>query len=282
MRLALTSGSIGAFVLLTACGGGGDPAPVPTNEFTGFSGVPLNGAYAVDGVLISRSLSTGPGGTTMSAGLVDDNVASVLTVTNEGGDVVALRLLGGTIDATVDTTPTVNPGILTFVDGDIQIIAADPATFGNEYSTFGLGFVGSPTGKVFSGVFGLKTDGAGVPVAPASYDGASVGFFVDGSGTPYLSSSTIGATTDFSNVTVTSSGTQTVGLEPGDTLTSTPALDFVATATVTGATFDGSYSGTGLSGDFAGRFFGPAAEEMGGTFSFSGTTGDYIGAFGAN
>jgi len=66
-----------------------------------------------------------------------------------------------------------------------------------------------------------------------------------------------------------------------------PELDFSGTGNVSGNTFtadvSGSGAGAGINGTANGVFYGPDAEEVGGTFSTQGTGGvSYIGAYGAD
>lgn len=268
--------------LLAACGGGADD--VPLSAFNGFSGVPLNGTYSMNGRLTSRSLTTVSGETVLSADPVDDNVAAEIAMENQNGDVVALVINGGQTFASVDGTPTGGAGFLVFDDGVTTLVASDPVTFGTEYSAFGLGIqdAGSANGNVFVGTFGRGTPANDVPTASATYAGASVGFYVSGTDTAYLTSSDITVTTtDYTTALITSQSTAIADLETADT-GAAPELDFEANISLSGSEFTGPFAGTGISGRLDGAFYGPAAQEIGGTFSGNGSAGAYIGSFGAD
>ena len=60
-------------------------------------------------------------------------------------------------------------------------------------------------------------------------------------------------------------------------------LDFESTSSsVNGATFSTVIAGTNVSGKAKGTFYGPTAQEIGGTFSSSAGGVEYIGAFGGD
>jgi hypothetical protein len=59
-------------------------------------------------------------------------------------------------------------------------------------------------------------------------------------------------------------------------------LDFNGTGSVNGATFSAPISGTVVNGNAKGTFYGPTAQEIGGTFSSSAGGVEYNGAFGGN
>lgn len=273
-----------AVLSISSCGGGGggsvDTAP-PAVPFNGFASVPINGAYLMDGKLTSRNLTIGSTSSSMGAGTLDDNVVATAQITNQGGDVVRIKIDGGTIGVDVDDTPIVAGGFLTMQNTNTTIVAANPPTFGNEYSAFGIGFTSVGGGAVFGGAFGVETPSSGLPTGAASYSGESVGLFVDTSGNTYLTGSDIAVTTsDFSTFSINSTNTQRANLTGGSAVFDNN-LDFSANATLSGSSLAGIFSGSGVGGNIDAQVFGPNGEEIGGNFTGTGTSGDYLGAFGS-
>lgn len=267
-------------LFLLGCGGSksGEPA------FKSFSDTPENGTYSLDGRLTSRGVASAGGNVAMAAVKTDDNVHSIATITNQGGDAVAIVIQGGSVRTEISNTPLASGSFLTFVDGDSAIVVSNPNSFGSSYSLFGTGYadVNSTDGSAFAGSFGAETPEASVPSTSATYAGQSAGFFVDASGSAYITSSDVTiSTTDFSTVSVASSNTRRAALS-SSTSEAAGELDFTSVATVTGNGFSGAFSGTDVSGELDGNFYGPAAEEAAGTFNGTGPAGDYLGAFGAN
>ena len=75
-----------------------------------------------------------------------------------------------------------------------------------------------------------------------------------------------------------------VPLTAGTTLQNPAILNMQGTLTYAAGSndFSGSVSSSGLNGNAKGRFYGPAANEAGGTFALTGSgVQAYIGAFGA-
>lgn len=269
MNHRLKASLIFAVAGLSGCGGGSSGEPT----FRSFSDAPSDGTYSVGGRLISRPTSSAGGE------LIDDNEPATIAITNQGGDVVAIRIEGGTTIVDIDDLVVPFESYIALRNATSAVFISDPNTFGTEYTAFAVGYsnIEETSGSVFAGSFGMLTPSGEVLASSASYSGGSVGILVDDAGNPFLTTSVISiATPDFTTATIESTNTALSGGA------SEPDLDFTSTATVTGNGFEGQFSGRGISGDLSGFFYGPSADEAAGTFTGTGTAGDYIGAFGAN
>ena len=172
------------------------------------------------------------------------------------------------------------------------------AALGWNYQTFGVWE--TATGSTFQvGAIsaGVPTPGPSVPTTGpnAIFTGVANGFYVDNAGAGWFTSASMSATVDWVNRNITfatgtniaapdtrlvniSSGASTTdpGLNLSGTLNYSPGVNaFTGTVTT---------QNTQLSGPANGRFYGPAATEIGGTYSLTPTGGPsvqrMIGGFG--
>ena len=122
----------------------------------------------------------------------------------------------------------------------------------------------------------------------ATYEGLSAGVYSNSDGDVFQTESGVGAMVNFAtrSIEFTTTGTQVNDL-------STPPAAFVAqsdldmTGTLEYEAGSNQFTGPvettgGMTGTASGVFYGPAAEEIGGTFATQGTGVEaYIGGFGA-
>jgi hypothetical protein len=170
-------------------------------------------------------------------------------------------------------------------------VANAVAGLGWDYQTFGY-WVDAPT--LTTREIGAMTVGAPTPAAalPASgtavYDGVSAGVYVDPAGQIFEHVATLSATADFGvarSLTLSTSGTTL--LSAGGRATSVPDLNLNGTLSWAAGSsqFAGalSTSAQDLTGTATGRFYGPAAEEIGGIFTLApggASSETFSGAFG--
>ena len=165
--------------------------------------------------------------------------------------------------------------------------ALHPAV-GWQYQTYGVWAtgLGQGAGTYGAATFGVPTAGSAIPtVNSATFNGSTVGGYVDPAGDYFLTSGTVSVNADFvgRSLAFTSSGTQTIDPGTGATM---PAGYLNMTGTLSYApgsnAFTGPVTATGLAGTSSGQFYGPNAEELGGVFSLSGVgVESYQGAYGA-
>lgn len=275
---------------LAACGGGsggsggGGDQSVP---FVAFSETAESGTVVLQGQSKSLKGARYPiGSEVLSGGLRSngdvtakvayrDDLLRRLAIRNSGADV--------TVDVDNGGRFTQSNGIVVGEEGRQGVVIVEPGAVGAEYQTFGSWVRGGSSPRVGVGSFGARTGAANMPTAgQARYRGESTGFF-DGLAGDYATASRVEVTTDFSDVRVVSTGTQRFSLDGSDGVgRSDPRLDFDATGTVSGDGFSADISNRMGTGSVDGQFYGPNAEEVGGTFATTGSGGTYIGAFGAN
>ena len=275
---------VGAGVLLSACSGS-DSDGLTESDFSSFLAVPDRGITNFVGTARAADFEEIPGtdrDTTAGFRRSGDATAQMET---DGGAIVALSVSGAGSSASIDTragATAITPTSFEADGGDTFIAFVDPEAEGFEYQTFGVWATGaeSARGTIGVGSFGARTPSWASLPASASYSGGSTGVVFDVDGTGFLTESTVTVTTDFSTATIESSGTMVTNATTGAT---SPAsgIDFSGSGPVSGTGFMASVTGPLVTGDADGQFYGPAAQEVGGTFSLDSPGGiHYGGAYG--
>ena len=145
---------------------------------------------------------------------------------------------------------------------------------------------GNMNGYIGGGAFGYETPAASVPTTGSkTFRGDTVGAYVDEFGISYFVSSGFAADTNFATreIDISTFGTFARNLitertESNSNLNWSGSMNYAAgsnSLSGTGVTDDGN-----LSGDLKGKFYGGAANEIGGTWTFTGAGGKrYGGSF---
>ncbi len=172
-------------------------------------------------------------------------------------------------------------------------VIGDAFTLNWNYQTFGVWANDIAVGSSVFGALsaGNPTPGTAIPTggAPATFIGITAGFYVDSSGIPFATASTMSADVDWSarsivfstsDMTLVNVNTGVTSMSPthriNGTLTYAPGVNSFSSANMT--------TPGGLTGTASGRFYCPAAEEIGGTYQLSkksSTRERMIGGFGA-
>jgi hypothetical protein len=172
-------------------------------------------------------------------------------------------------------------------DGTKNAIMADPVETGWEYQSFGIWTTGVGTG---SGTHGAASAGAPTPAGSiptsgtATYLGFAGGRHVASDGTYYYTLAAMQTTANFATRQLAFSTTYTE--QTADLISSAENSSLRMTGTLNYASGSNQFSGAistdgGMTGSATGRFYGPAAQEIGGTFSATGPgVQSYGGAFG--
>jgi hypothetical protein len=232
--------------------------------------------------------------TSVSSASVNANNSVTLTVDAAG------VVTGLTIDGTQSSVSfskangdqlTFNAGVVRVksADGKSLAVGADYNTLGFNYQTFGAWMTGVGTG---SGHVGAFSAGAVTPVismpttGTATYNGTAGGIYVDTSGTTFIAAGSSALTANFANhsVSYSTSGTTAVDAVTGAALANPSILNMQGTLTLAAGSdaFGGAVSTGTLNGTANGRFYGPTANEAGGTFALTGSgVQSYLGGFGA-
>jgi hypothetical protein len=180
-----------------------------------------------------------------------------------------------------------------FVEGasGAMVLAVNPNTLGWNYQSFGVWDV-EIKGKryVDALTFGAPSLATAVPTAGnATFNGVLGGLYISPAGQGSLASANLRVDVDFSTRTVGFASTATTLTRDlsTSTVTSAPSLDLSGTLHyyVGTASFRGSLVNAGgtLSGVSEGRFYGPTAQELGGSFQVHAASGveTFTGAYGA-
>lgn len=286
---------------LAACGGGGGGSNVIPGP-TAFTSFPLTAGTSV---VLSGDSSQG----TYTYDLVNNVLTSVttnpqqsgatFTITDTAGSFSGIKLTTTSGTNLSWTSPTDTFGYLVSnsnvigavsASGQNYVLAGRTSTLGWNYQDFGIWVTGAGTGSGTYGAasFGAATAGGSVPTTgTATYTGVTGGRYGSVGGPAYFTSSNLTSNVDFAARTLsfTTSGSQQSTSLLAGSFSANTALDLTGSLTYSAGSnqFTGSVNNTGstLTGTATGRFFGPAAQEIGGTFGLTGTAGNYGGGFGA-
>ena len=288
--------------VLAGCGGGGGGAsPNTVTGFTSWSAIQRNTTVVAEGLsqsgtynynvgadlVTSRTLGPASVGASYSASYDQNGLATAATIVPAGGSAISWsRAAGDTFGFLIINN---NIDAVVSVDGSRYALAANP--FGNlwDYQSFGVWVTGAGTGSGTYGSIsvGAATAGASIPTSgSATFNGISGGFYVDNLGQQFFTSSSMSAVTNFATRTVAFSTTNTqvtrdlLNVSANANLNMTGNLSYAA---ATNQISGGVATVGGLTGSVTARFYGPSAQEIGGTFALDAGVGGlqgYAGAFG--
>jgi len=156
-----------------------------------------------------------------------------------------------------------------------------------NYQTFGYWLQATGAGSSLAGAIsiGSPTPIGGIPPGSATYNGVSGGIYVDASGLTYEYAGAFTASVNFvtRSIIMLTSGT-TYALASGGGPKPALFLNVGGTLNYLSGTnqFSGTVANGALTGPATGRFYGPSAEEIGGTYSLKvgSTRESAVGAFG--
>jgi hypothetical protein len=299
------------FALLGACGGGGGgggggvvvPGPTAIEvPFASFAAIAPNQTVIMDGTAVTAS------GNQTIAGNGEVTITSAADLNPAGAATVRLsydgsRELKGMSVSTLQPNSSVSfdrdtPGHSISCGGGTCLaqsptasaVAADAVVLNWNYQSYGVWATDlSPSSWVAGAVSaGRATPGNAVPTSGnAVFNGIASGFYFDSSGMPFATAASMKADVDFSN--------QRIGFSTSNT-TLVSTNSGVPSPDGSGLNLSGNFSyqkgvnafsgpvntaNSQLTGQGSGRFYGPAAEEIGGVYSLQGTgVSRMIGGFG--
>ena len=286
-------------IFLSACGGSSSTntgAPlVNFSSTTANSTVELSGGinnegnytYDVAGLKLTgfSNYTSGQTGTKATVTYDANKQPTSVTLTSAGGT-------STTWNSATDTFGVlrINNSVDVVISANNQnyALAANPYDFGWDYQTFGTWVTGGGTGSGTVGNYtvGSVSTGSGIPTTGSgTYTGSTGGRYSDALGNDHFTSSDLSASANFATRSVSLTSSSTATTRDLLAVSADANLDFTGTMTYTAAT--NNLSGTitttgGDTGTVKGQFYGPAAEELGGTFSLNPVgLKAFIGAFGA-
>lgn len=287
---------------LTACAGGGGGGSSSSSNgnvtvtTTGFSGQ-SNWTSTADGTVTSVSpWVQGTTGLTYTETVNASNIVQSNSITSSSGTVLSFNVANGDTIATIPAGPLAYKSYLeTKADGNDLAIIAPSSMNGWSYQGYGIWItnLNSTSGTVGGGTTGTEfTSGIAIPTSgTGTFTGTSSGVYTNSSGIPYLTGSNMTAGVDFANRTLNFATTGTYLVSPSgwvaaSGLNTTGSLSYASgTNLVTGsnlATAGGGGVSVMTGGTVTAKFYGPTANEIGGSFAVRAGAGveSYAGAFG--
>ena len=274
-------------------GGGGAPNLPVVQPFTSWSAVQPNSKVPAQGMSQTTAaiFTVAPNGDVTISSIspfsaVDTSASSATLTFGASRQLTGLQISApaGSVswDSTVLGGGTVacGNGVCTASkdSGASEALTIDPYFVGWNYQSFGVWQTGSFT----SGTFGAMSFGAPTPVSAlplgvtnALYTGLTAGVYVDATGQLFGTSATMSTTVNFSTRRVDFSTTGTVVSRPS-VVGTTPSTGLNLSGTVVYLPGTAQFvvpvttANSQLTGSATGRFYGPAAEEIGGVYSLNG------------
>ena len=219
-------------------------------------------------------------------------IDSTLVITYENGQQVAAHLAAGERGFSIDTRQgdefsTEDPYYGMVMWGGPNEAAARfvrPSVLGMDHLSYGRWMAdGNDTGATVGvGAYGANTPEAAMPDSgEATYRGAGFGYYdeqLGGISTTEFDVSV--STSDFKNLRIESSNTVLTNQTHNDESVHIDDLNFSGTGTISGSQARARITSSDLTGTADGQFFGPGAEEFGGTFLLEGSDTTHIDSFG--
>ena len=168
-------------------------------------------------------------------------------------------------------------------------VVANPFQLGWSYQSFGIWNTHSGDAGVLQSLnFGLSTHASAIPTnGAATFKGKLAGFYVSPTGTGSIAGANITVKADFENRSLQFGSSGTTLTRNVSTVSSAPQLNLSGTLTYSPGSnsFTGTLVNAGgtMNGVSYGRFYGPAAQELGGAFTVKSPTSveAFTGAYGA-
>ena len=245
------------------------------------TGTTISGKMS-NGVVTSINVESIGGPVTLTPGLDGQRSLTALTIKSIESNVSFDRALGHNISCgggpiCAATSPTASAAI-----GDAQ-------ANGWNYQTYGVWAVASnPTSfLVGAASAGNATPGNAVPTTgTATFTGNASGYFIDTTGTRFTTGAAMIANVDFQNRAI---GFTTIDTTAVNSNTGAASMkgELDLSGTLTYAAGVNNFSGPvgtanhNMAGNASGRFYGPTAQEIGGTYLLqNGATSRMVGGFG--
>lgn len=293
---------------LSACGGGSGggvgstPAPTPTPTpttpaFTSFANVQANTPTTISGITKEGTLTVDASGGIPSASVSTptDGTGSVTFTVNSLRNITALTVAGAQSSVSFDSNSL---GASIFVSGipiatalsnqtgTNQTIYIDPYAVGFNYQSFGAwgtGLVAGSTARYGAISAGVATTASTIQTTgTATFRGIAAAIFTNPQGDGYRYGADALFNVNFASRSVGMTTNNDIVTNIATNITyrwTTPISGTMTYAAGTNA-FAGILTSGSMTGNAAGRFYGPGAAELGGTFVIKGGLGAMVGGFG--
>lgn len=292
---------------LTACagggGGGGGGSSSSSNgnvttTTTGFSGQSTWTSAGAGGVVTNIGIyNQSSSGLTYTETVNSSNIVQSNSFTSSLGTIISFDRAQGDTIGNIVTGPLANKAYAEIKSNGNDIAIISPGSMnGWSYQSYGIWIsnLNSSSGTVGGGSAGSLTTGVSIPTTgTANFSGTSAGAYTNSAGNAYLTGSAMSASVNFAtrSLSFATTGTQillsngswqsTAGLNTTGTLSYSSATNLVTGTNL--ATAGGGGVAVMTGGTVTGKFYGPTANELGGTFAVRAGAGveSYAGAFGS-
>ena len=283
-------------IILASCGGGGGSSgSAPITQFTSMSAITNPSTVQFQGISVENYFTTDSISQAVTAtGTAQNGTATVTKTYDSAGNQTSVGINGTQSSTSTNSSSGTSSGTNAtsayqgFANSNAENFTLMSGKILFEYQTLGVWETGRNTTQVKTGAVsaGAPTAGASIPTSgTATFTGDAVGIMTDASGGHYMTSAVANMTADFNARSLSMNTTSTTKVNVN---TANVAADnsLNLSGTMNYAAGTNSFSGNmstqgGWGGTATGRFYGPAAQEAGGTFNTKGTgTQSYIGAFG--
>lgn len=303
-------------VVLVGCGGGGGgggSGSAGVTPFSTWSAITPNSTVRVDGnsqevsytansstdrVTSVSSVSPNQDGAYYQSSYGSDGRANAVDLRSAKGTTVSWSTAKGDTIARIASGPYagINAAI-SAGEGANAGLSAEPLLNGWNYQSFGVWITGRGQGSGTAGAMSVGNPTA-VNTMPqsgtATYSGSTGGIYLGPAGEYFLTTSNMSANVNFGSRQISFATSGTVGATPnmvlgGNSPVSVPALNIsgLLAYSADSTQFSGVVKSAGgananqMSGTAVGKFYGPSAREIGGTFSMKGSGMEtFAGAFG--
>ena len=255
-----------------------------TNVNMAGTGTSVSGTHKSNGPVTSIDLEVISGPANLALGFDGQRTLSALTLNSpETGNVLFDRAAGHSISCPLNAFCTASN------HATASAVVADAFANGWNYQTFGAWATATgPTSLVLSAMSaGNITPGSAVPTTGVvTFGGVAAGYFIDPAGTQFSTQARLSAQVDFQNRAIGFRTTDTE-MAKGNTNRFSENATLNLSGTLSWAPGQNAFGGPvksgnpALNGEASGRFYGPKAEEMGGTYNLTGGgVSRMVGGFG--
>ena len=274
--------------MLTACAGGGGSSSSSsgTSPFTAWSAVAPNTSIQLSGsstTVVAAGSTAGYGATGNFTFDTARNLTTISMTSSTGAGASFNASSGDSFYQGIG-----NGTVFAVNKQGIGAVVVNPYDAAFEYQTFGAwgSYANGPQPSNASAVsLGSATSVTGMPsTGSATFNGFSAGMYYQGAA-GYFTAANMSAGVDFAARTIALNTTNTVvtGAVTGAASIQSPSLNMTGYGTYASGTsrFSGSLTtANGMIGTMTGQFYGPNANEIGGTYFATGSQGYTVGGFG--
>ena len=266
-------------------GGGSSGSSASTTPFTAWSAVAPNTATALSGSSTTATSSSSSASYGASGNVTFDSSRNFTAISMTAGSGAGASFSTGSGDTISQGMG--NGTVFAVNKQGIGAISTNPYDAAFEYQTFGAwgAYAGGPQPANANAVsLGSATPVTGMPATGSvNFVGFASGLYYQGAG-GYFTTANMNAGVDFAARTVAFNTSNTIATGSANgAVVAAPSLNMTGYGNYSTGTskFSGTLStANGMIGNMTGQFYGPNANEIGGTYYATGSQGYTVGGFG--